>query len=183
LDSTRLNFPLLVTFWGYLHAHAYLRAQTQYFLALRGSLPPSCNSICCYFVATFDGPSPLHRIALKCELSNRRKMIRPYLIEEACTLYNSRRFVIECPARSQQKQPRTQMTQTQVDLIVGAVWLVCVIVCFLKWKTWTAIFGIIGSWLGIIAIILSPLSKKSRSDYREDFDRSYSRFYTVQPSP
>jgi hypothetical protein len=44
----------------------------------------------------------------------------------------------------------TRMTQTQVDLIVGAIWLVCVIVCFLKWKTWTAIFGIIGLILGNI---------------------------------
>jgi hypothetical protein len=42
------------------------------------------------------------------------------------------------------------MTQTQLDLIVGAVWLVCVIVCFLKWKTWTAIFGIIGLIVGNI---------------------------------
>ena len=40
------------------------------------------------------------------------------------------------------------MTQTQVDLVVDALWLVCVIVCFLKWKTWTAIFGIIGLILG-----------------------------------
>jgi hypothetical protein len=44
------------------------------------------------------------------------------------------------------------MTQTQVDLIVGAVWLVCVIVCFLKWKTWTAIFGIIAPFLSNIPI-------------------------------
>ena len=44
----------------------------------------------------------------------------------------------------------SQMTQTQVDLIVGAVWLVCVIVCFLKWKTWTAIFGIIAPILSNI---------------------------------
>jgi hypothetical protein len=35
----------------------------------------------------------------------------------------------------------------------------------------------VGTWLGIFAI-LSPLSKKSRADYREDFDRSYARFYT-----
>ena len=42
------------------------------------------------------------------------------------------------------------MTQTQVDLVVDALWLVCVIVCFLKWKTWTAIFGIIGLILGNI---------------------------------
>ena len=33
--------------------------------------------------------------------------------------------------------------------------------------------------LGMIAIILSPLSKKCRSDFRADFDKSYHRFYTV----
>jgi hypothetical protein len=44
------------------------------------------------------------------------------------------------------------MTQTQVDLIVGALCLVCVIVCFLKWKTWTAIFGIIAPILSNIPI-------------------------------
>lgn len=38
----------------------------------------------------------------------------------------------------------------------------------------------IGTWLGIFAILLSPLSsKKSRSDFREDFDRSYGQFYTT----
>jgi hypothetical protein len=36
----------------------------------------------------------------------------------------------------------------------------------------------LGSWLGILAILLSPLSKKGRADFREDFDRSYRRFYT-----
>ena len=36
----------------------------------------------------------------------------------------------------------------------------------------------VGTWLGIFAILLSPLSKKSRSDYREDFDSSYAQFYT-----
>jgi len=37
----------------------------------------------------------------------------------------------------------------------------------------------IGTGLGIFAILLSPLSsKKSRSDFREDFDRSYGQFYT-----
>ena len=39
----------------------------------------------------------------------------------------------------------------------------------------------LGSWLGIFAIILSPFSRKSRSDFRQDFDRSYSRFYIVRP--
>ena len=36
----------------------------------------------------------------------------------------------------------------------------------------------LGSWLGIFAILLSPLSKKARSDFREDFDKSYGGFYT-----
>ncbi len=34
--------------------------------------------------------------------------------------------------------------------------------------------------LGSIAIILSPLSKKSRSDFRQDFDQAYRRFYTEE---
>jgi hypothetical protein len=36
----------------------------------------------------------------------------------------------------------------------------------------------VGTWLGIISILLSPLSKKSRADFRADFDRSYGRFCT-----
>jgi len=77
-------------------------------------------------------------------------------------------------------------------LIVPALWAVVVFgSLFLLGYFWPSVATSIesnnalnvGSWLGIIAIILSPLSKKSRSDYREDFDRSYSRFYTVQPSP
>ena len=36
----------------------------------------------------------------------------------------------------------------------------------------------VGTWLGIISILLSPLSKKYRADFREDFDRSYGQFYT-----
>jgi hypothetical protein len=36
----------------------------------------------------------------------------------------------------------------------------------------------LGVNLGTIAIVLSPLSKKSRSDFRADFDRSYGQFYT-----
>ncbi len=34
-----------------------------------------------------------------------------------------------------------------------------------------------GTWLGIVGILLSPLSKKSRADFRTDFDRAYSCFY------
>lgn len=46
----------------------------------------------------------------------------------------------------------------------------------------------LSAWLGTIAIILSPLSKKGRSDFREDFDKSYHRFYRdsngfVSPKP
>ena len=36
----------------------------------------------------------------------------------------------------------------------------------------------VGTWLGIFAILVSPLSKKSRADFRRDFDRSYAQFYT-----
>ena len=36
----------------------------------------------------------------------------------------------------------------------------------------------LGTWLGTIAIILSPFSKKCRSDFRADFDASYHRFQT-----
>ena len=32
--------------------------------------------------------------------------------------------------------------------------------------------------LGMLAIILSPLSKKCRADFRASFDKSYHRFYT-----
>ncbi len=34
-----------------------------------------------------------------------------------------------------------------------------------------------GLWLGVIAILLSALSKKSRADFYADFDRSCWRFY------
>lgn len=40
----------------------------------------------------------------------------------------------------------------------------------------------LGASLGTIAILLSPLSKKSRSDFRADFDRSYGQFTLVQRS-
>ena len=34
-----------------------------------------------------------------------------------------------------------------------------------------------GLWLGVIGILLSALSKKSRGDFDADFDRSYGQFY------
>lgn len=39
------------------------------------------------------------------------------------------------------------MTQTQVDLIVGAVELICLVICVLKWKVWTVILTIVGTVL------------------------------------
>ncbi len=36
-------------------------------------------------------------------------------------------------------------------------------------------------WLGTIAIILSPLSKSSRSDFKQDFENAYSRYFLVSP--
>jgi hypothetical protein len=37
-----------------------------------------------------------------------------------------------------------KMPTTMVNAALIIIWIGCVIVCFLKWKTWTAIFGIIG---------------------------------------
>ena len=42
--------------------------------------------------------------------------------------------------------------QLAVTAAVTLIWLACVIVCFLKWKTWTAIFGIIAPILSNIPI-------------------------------
>jgi hypothetical protein len=34
-----------------------------------------------------------------------------------------------------------------------------------------------GLWLGVVGILLSALSKKSRDDFNSDFDRTYAQFY------
>ena len=34
-----------------------------------------------------------------------------------------------------------------------------------------------GLWLGVVGILLSALSRKSRADFEADFDRSYRQFY------
>jgi hypothetical protein len=72
-------------------------------------------------------------------------------------------------------------------LVTPFVWLVLIaVIPFLigffwpsavAWLDGNAALNV-GTWLGIFAILLSPLSKKSRSDFREDFDKSYGRFYT-----
>jgi hypothetical protein len=43
-------------------------------------------------------------------------------------------------------------TQLAITAVVTLIWLICVIVCFLKWKTWTAIFGVIAPILSNIPI-------------------------------
>lgn len=40
----------------------------------------------------------------------------------------------------------------------------------------------IGLLFGGLAILLSPFSKKSRDDFRSDFDKSYGSYYTDQPN-
>jgi len=72
-------------------------------------------------------------------------------------------------------------------LVTPFVWLVLLSIIFFlvgffsasaaAWLDGNAPLNV-GTWLGIFTILLSPLSKKSRSDFREDFDRSYARFYT-----
>lgn len=56
-------------------------------------------------------------------------------------------------ALSTKESVTTQMTQQQVDLIVGAVEIVCLVVCFLKWKVWTVILVIVGT----VVITCGPL--------------------------
>ena len=38
-----------------------------------------------------------------------------------------------------------------------------------------------GVWLGVVGVLLSALSQKSRADFHADFDQSYRQFY-VNPS-
>ena len=45
------------------------------------------------------------------------------------------------------------MTQARFDLIVGAVEIVCLIVCLLKWKFWTVILTIVG----MVVMTVGPL--------------------------
>ena len=74
-------------------------------------------------------------------------------------------------------------------LATPLVWLVLIFgLLFLLGFFWPSVAASVqansalnlGVSLGTIAIILSPLSKKSRSDFWEDFDRSYARFYTAE---
>ena len=71
-------------------------------------------------------------------------------------------------------------------LFVSVVWIVplAVIVFLLGffWPSTVAWFdgnGALsaGLWLGVIGILLSVLSKKSRADFEADFDQSYAQFY------
>jgi hypothetical protein len=46
-------------------------------------------------------------------------------------------------------------------------------------ETWFESNGALstGLWLGLVGILLSALSRKSRADFEADFDRSYRQFY------
>ena len=76
-------------------------------------------------------------------------------------------------------------------LFVPVVWIVplAVIVFLLGFfspstVTWFEGNGALsgGLWLGVIGILLSVLSKKSRADFEADFDRSYQQFYVRRPA-
>ena len=71
-------------------------------------------------------------------------------------------------------------------LFVPVVWIVpLAVIVFLIgffWPSTVAWFegnGALsaGLWLGVIGILLSVLSKKSRADFEADFDKSYWQFY------
>jgi hypothetical protein len=76
-------------------------------------------------------------------------------------------------------------------LITPVVWVVVLFVALFlvgflwpsaaAWVAGNAALNV-GTWIGIIGILLSPLSSKSRSDFRADFDRSYGQFYTATSS-
>lgn len=76
-------------------------------------------------------------------------------------------------------------------LITPLIWIVVLfVILFLvgflwpsaaAWVAGNAALNV-GTWVGMIGILLSPLSSKSRSDFRADFDRSYGQFYTATAS-
>ena len=67
----------------------------------------------------------------------------------APTLYqNSTAKRSDEPAKTSATMSEHDQTQLAITVTVTLIWLVCIIVCFLKWKTWTAIFGIIGLIVG-----------------------------------
>ena len=80
-------------------------------------------------------------------------------------------------------------------LVAPIIWLVGLfVVMFVFGFLWPSAAGSLYNnaalnlalWLGTLAIFLSPLSKKARSDFREDFDNCYGRYYTetgVAPLP
>jgi hypothetical protein len=72
-------------------------------------------------------------------------------------------------------------------ILTSVLWFVSLLVAlFLTgflWPTaakWVAANAALhaGLWLGILAILVSPLSKKSQAQFRADFDRTYAQFFT-----
>jgi hypothetical protein len=52
------------------------------------------------------------------------------------------------PAKTSAIMSEHDQRQLSITATITLIWLVCIIVCFLKWKTWTAIFGVIGLIVG-----------------------------------
>ncbi len=75
-------------------------------------------------------------------------------------------------------------------LITPLIWLVGLFVIFFLvgflWPSTAAFVSKntalnLGTYLGWVGIILSPLSAKGRSDFVADFDKAYQRFYLPNP--
>lgn len=72
----------------------------------------------------------------------------------APTLYqNSRDKRSDKPAKTAAGMSEHDQIQLAITGTVTLIWVVCIILCFLKWKTWTAIFGVIGLIVGNIPTI------------------------------
>jgi hypothetical protein len=71
-------------------------------------------------------------------------------------------------------------------LFTPVLWIVLLplIVCLVRFfrpsaATWFETNGALngGVWLGVVGVLLSALSQKSRADFQADFDQSYRQFY------
>src|SRR6516162_6368721 len=60
----------------------------------------SCNSQHCQFIAIYECPGPLHTITLESFLIAGVEWICRASNNDSCTLYDSRRFVVECRSES-----------------------------------------------------------------------------------
>jgi hypothetical protein len=67
----------------------------------------------------------------------------------APTLYqNSAEKRSDEPAKTSATLTKHDQIQLAITATITLIWIVCIVACFLKWKTWTAIFGVIGLVVG-----------------------------------